>query len=69
MLRKSDIDVSKVKNAIKALQSMAKNDDYSNRLLVLGTGKGSVADVSMSNDEEITQIRKNVNKIILEDNN
>lgn len=57
----------KVDNAIKALNAMAEKDDYHNRLLVLGTGKGSVAEVSMSNDEEIIKIRKNVNEIILED--
>ena len=67
MLKQSNINAVKVQNAIEALRSMAENDDYSNRLLVLGTGKGSVADISMSKDEEIIKIRKNVNQIILED--
>lgn len=65
MLKQSDIDIEKVQRAIESLKAMAANDDYSCRLLVLGMD--NIADVSMSNDEEIIQIRKDVNRLILED--
>ncbi len=65
MLKQSDINMEKVNQAMDSLKEMAEYDTSKNRLLVLGTGKGSVADMSISNSDEILNIKKEINNYIL----
>ncbi len=45
MLLQSNSDKTILKEALENLKQTAKNEEYSNRLLVLGSSKGSVADL------------------------
>lgn len=65
MLRQSDIDPTMLNEALEDLKSIASNNEYSNYLLVSGSGKGSVADLYMSTDEEIVKINNKINQHIL----
>ncbi len=67
MLKQSDINMEKVNQAMNSLKEMAEYDTGKNRLLVLGAGKGSVADMSISNSDKILNIKKEINNYILKD--
>ena len=65
MLKQSDINPDILNEALEDLKSIASNSEYSSNLLVLGSGKGSVADLYMSTDDEIVKINNEIDQHIL----
>ena len=65
MLKQSDINPDMLNEALEDLKSITSNSEYSSNLLVLGSGKGSVADLYMSTDDEIVKINNEINQHIL----
>ena len=48
------------------LKSIASHEDYNTCLFILGSGKGSIADSSMTVDNETIEINRKINKHILD---
>lgn len=64
MINKNDIDIKLVKESLESLKKMTNNNEYCENLLVLGDCQYGVIEPTMSNDEEIKRIDREINKHI-----
>ena len=66
MLIPSNRDAAEIKAAMNDLKSIASHGDYNTCLFILGSGKGSIADSSMTVDNKTIEINRKINKHILD---